>query len=91
MMENVESSIVQSFFQNIWQKINDLIGKLDFDGKMLGLYATYIEPISELFKWLLLALLIVVIILGVISFIKKTFKVFIVVTIIVALILFFSR
>lgn len=74
------------FFKNIWEKINELVGKLNFDGLLQDFIDRFVTPIDELFKWLLLGLLIIIIVLGTISLIKKTFKVFIVLIVIVAII-----
>lgn len=80
-----------NFFENIWIKINELIGKLNIDLIIHNFYSKYIASIPELFKWLLLGFTLMLLIIGLISFIKKTFKVVIVIGIIVALVFLFTK
>ena len=75
-----------NFFQKIWIFINEKLMQLDFDGKIVGLYEKFIATLPELFKWLLLVLTIIILILGIISFVKKTFKVSIILGIIIGVI-----
>ncbi|HHW79310.1 MAG TPA: hypothetical protein GX742_00750 [Acholeplasmataceae bacterium] len=80
---------ILNFFTNIWDKINELVAKLKFDDKFMQLYETFFAGLDEVFKWLIAIFLIVIFIFGVIAFIKKTFKVFIVLAIIAAIIILF--
>ena len=53
---------VLNFFTDIWDKINELIGKLGFDEKVLGLYDQFFAGIPELFKWLIAIFLVIILI-----------------------------
>lgn len=77
-----------NFFANIWEKINELIAKLGFDDKFMSLYNQFFKDLDELFKWLIALFLVVIFVFGIIAFIKKTFKVFIVLAVIAAVIIF---
>lgn len=77
-----------NFFGNIWEKINELIAKLGFDDKFMSLYNQFFKDLDELFKWLIALFLVVIFVFGIIAFIKKTFKVFIVLAVIAAVIIF---
>lgn len=77
-----------NFFTNIWEKINELIGKLGFDDKFMNLYDQFFRGLDELFKWLIAIFLVVIFVFGIIAFIKKTFKLFIILSIIAAVIIF---
>lgn len=82
--------ITLNIFANIWNSINEwLKTTLKFDEFFMELFETHVSPITELFKWLLLLLLVIIIILGSISLIKKTFKLFIAIAVIVLLIALF--
>jgi len=82
---------VLNIFTTIWEKINEWVLKLGFDEKFLGLYETFFSGLDEIFKWLIAIFLIVIFVFGIIAFIKKTFKLFVVLAIIAALIIFFSK
>jgi len=84
--------VIKNFFTNIHGSINNyLMETLNLDGLILGLYEQYVQPIPELFKILGAVFLIIVIILGVISFVKKMLKLFIVIAIIMAIVFFASQ
>lgn len=82
---------ILNIFQNIWQWLNDVVSKLNFDGLLNDLIESYVNPLPEVFKWLFAILLSIIVILGTISFIKKTLKLFIVLIIIAAVILFIYK
>jgi hypothetical protein len=84
--------VVKNFFTNIFGSVNDyLIETLNLDGLFIGLYEQYVQPIPELFKILGAAFLLIVIVLGMISFVKKMLKLFIVIAIIMAIVFFASQ
>lgn len=78
---------IYNVFSNIWQWLNNLVEKIGFDSILENLIEQYVTPLPEVFKWLLTILLGIIIILGTISFIRKTIKLFIVLIIIAAIIL----
>ena len=84
--------VVKNFFMNIFGSINGyLMETLNLDGLFLGLYEQYVQPFPELFKILGAVFLLFVIVLGVISFVKKMLKLFIVIAIIMAIVFFASQ
>ncbi|MDR2822027.1 MAG: hypothetical protein LBV58_00535 [Acholeplasmatales bacterium] len=81
-----------NFFNNIGVSINDFIKNLlHFDDLILGLYNDWVLPIPEIFKWLGLLFLAWILILGIISFVKKFIKLFIVIIIILAIVLLVTK
>lgn len=78
---------ILNIFQNLWQWLNSQVEKLNFDGLINNLIEQYVNPLPEVFKWLFAIMLVIIVILGTISFIKKTLKLFIVLIIIAAIIL----
>jgi len=79
--------IYANIFQRFWDWLNEIVGKLNFDGLLDQFVEQYVTGLPEIFKWLLTILLGIIIILGTISFIKKTLKLFIVLIIIAVVIL----
>lgn len=79
--------IYANIFQRFWDWLNEIVGKLNFDGLLDQFVEQYVTGLPEIFKWLLAILLGIIIILGTISFIKKTLKLFIVLIIIAVVIL----
>lgn len=82
---------MKEFFVNIWLKIDDVLKGLKLDEHILRLYDTYVSPLHELFKWLLVILLLIIVVLGSITFAKKMIKLFLVIAIIAAIIIFLSK
>lgn len=82
---------MKEFFVNIWLKIDDVLKGLKLDEHILRLYDTHVSPLHELFKWLLVILLLIIVILGSITFAKKMIKLFLVIAIIAAIIIFLSK
>ena len=82
---------MKNFFINIWETINNWIGKFDLDGRLIGLYNEYVAPIKELFKWALLVFLVIIVILGLITFIKKSIKTFVVLSILAIVIIWLTK
>lgn len=80
-------NIYANIFQRFWDWLNGIVGKLNFDGLLDQFIEQYVTGLPEIFKWLLTILLGIIIILGTISFIKKTLKLFIVLIIIAVVIL----
>lgn len=82
--------VIANFFTNIWEKFNELVGKLKFDERFLELYETFFSNLDEVFKWLIALFLIVIFIFGIFAFIKKTLKLFIVLAVIAAIVIIVS-
>lgn len=84
--------LVKNFFSNIHETVNGfLINKLQLDNLFMNLYEHYIQPIPEIFKILGAVFIMIVIVLGTISFIKKMFKLFLVLAIILVIVMFASQ
>ncbi len=84
--------MIKNVVYSIHDRINGyLIDQLNLDGFFMGLYEQYVVPIPEVFKILGAVFLIIVIILGTISFVKKMLKLFIVILVIMAIVFFASQ
>jgi hypothetical protein len=83
---------IQSLFGLLYGRFNTFLqDSLDIDGKLISLYNEFVAPLPEVIKIAGLAFLAIIIVLGVFSFIKKMLKLFIVIAIILAIIMFLSR
>jgi hypothetical protein len=84
--------IVQGFFFSLYDRFNDFLrNTLDIDGTLLGLYDQFIAPIDEVFKIVGVVFLGIIIVLGVLSFVKKMLKLFIVLAVILAIVVLISQ
>mgnify|MGYP001127355276 CR=1 FL=1 len=83
---------VKSFFLSLYDKFNDFLANtLDIDGKLVGLYQEFIVPLPEIIKIVGIVFTAIVIILGILSFVKKMLKLFIVLAVILAIVLILTR
>lgn len=83
-----------NIFERIWQAIIDFFAKtgsqidgwlkstINLDQKIIDLYQSYVVPLPEIYKILGAILLLIIIVLGVFSFIKKAMKLFLVIAVI---------
>ena len=76
-----------NIFLKVWEWINEQVGKLNFDGILQSLIDDYVTGLPEVFKWLFGILLGIIVVLGTISLIKNTFKLFIILVIITVVVL----
>jgi hypothetical protein len=85
-------NIVKGFFESLYGRFNGFLQTtLDIDGKVLALYDQFIVPLPELIKLVGMVFLGIVIVLGVISFVKKMLKLFIVLAVILAIVFFATQ
>ena len=83
---------VKGFFESLYGRFNGFLQTtLDIDGKVLALYDQFIVPLPELIKVVGMVFLGIVIVLGVISFVKKMLKLFIVLAVILAIVFFATQ
>jgi hypothetical protein len=87
-MWNTIKNLVDSIFGGFNNLLQDWIG---FDEKILGLYDQFIVPQPELFKLVGFAFFAIIVVLGVMSFVKKMLKLFIVLAVILAIVLLGSQ
>ena len=84
--------MIKTFVERIFGGFNNLLKSwIGFDEKILNLYNQFIEPQPEIFKILGLVFLSIIIVLGVISFVKKMLKLFIVIAVILGIVLLLSQ
>ena len=76
-----------NIFLKVWEWINEQVGKLNFDGILQSLIDDYVTGLPEVFKWLFGILLGIIVVLGTISLLKKTFYLFIILVIITVVVL----
>ncbi len=62
-----------------------------FDDQIINLYNQFIAPLPEIIKILGAVFLAIIIVLGVISFVKKMLKLFIVIAVILAIVLLITQ
>lgn len=85
-------NIVKGFFESLYGRFNGFLQTtLDIDGKVLALYDQFVVPLPEIIKILGMVFLAIVIVLGVISFVKKMLKLFIVLAVILAIVFFATQ
>jgi len=83
---------IKGFFESLYGRFNDFLSTtLDIDGKVLALYDQFIVPLPEIIKIVGMVFLGIVIVLGVISFVKKMLKLFIVLAVILAIVFFATQ
>jgi len=83
---------IKGFFLNLYEKFDAFLeDTLGLDQKLIDLYQEYITPIPEIIKILGLVFLGIIIVLGVLSFVKKMLKLFIVLAVILAIVLILTR
>ena len=63
---------IEGFLVSIYERFNGFLqGALDIDGRLIGLYEEFVVPLPELFKIVGVVFTGIVIVLGVLSFVKK--------------------
>ncbi len=83
---------IKDFFIGIHEKVNGFLQRtFAFDEKLIGLYEEFIQPIPEIIKICGAIFVAIILVLGVISFVKKMFKLFIILAIIFVIILLVTR
>jgi len=83
---------IKGFLLNLYDKFNSFLqDTLDIDGKLISLYQEFIVPLPEIIKIVGIVFLGIIIVLGVLSFVKKMLKLFIVLAVILAIVLILTR
>ena len=83
---------VKGFLLNLYDKFNSFLqDTLDIDGKLINLYQEFIVPLPEIIKIVGIVFLGIIIVLGVLSFVKKMLKLFVVLAVILAIVLILTR
>jgi hypothetical protein len=83
---------IEGFLVSIYERFNSFLqGALDIDGRLIGLYEEFVMPLPELFKIVGVVFTGIVIVLGVLSFVKKMLKLFIVLAVILAIVVLITQ
>ena len=83
---------IKGFFESLYGRFNDFLrDALDIDGQLIGLYDQFVSPLDEVFKIVGVVFLSIIIVLGVLSFVKKMLKLFIVLAVILAIVVLVSQ
>ncbi len=83
---------IKNFFENIYGSVNGWMqSTIQFDQIAVDLYNQFVVPLPEIIKILGTGLLAIIIVFGVISFVKKTMKLFIVIAVILGIIFFVTQ
>lgn len=83
---------IKQFFIHLYDIVNGFLRtSLDIDGKVISLYNQYVSPIPELFKILGAAFLVIIIVFGVLGFVKKLSKLFIALAVILLIVFIITR
>ncbi|MFA5471286.1 MAG: hypothetical protein WCZ00_02395 [Acholeplasmataceae bacterium] len=83
---------IKGFFLRIYDKFNAFLqDTLDIDGKLIGLYEEFIVPLPEIIKIVGIVFTAIIIVLGILSFVKKMLKLFVVLAVILAIVLIITR
>ncbi len=84
--------LIKGFVDRVFGGFNNLLEEwIGFDEKLLSLYNEFIAPQPELFKIIGFAFFAIIVVLGVISFVKKMVKLFLVIAIILAIIVLLQQ
>lgn len=84
--------VVKGFFESLYGRFNGFLqNTLDIDNKLIALYQEFVAPLPEVIKIVGIVFLGIVIVLGVISFVKKMLKLFIVLAVILAIVFFVTQ
>ncbi len=80
--------IVRDFFVNQFDRFDGFLGDtIDIDGRLLELYNQFVSPLPEFIKILGAIFVVVLLIFGTVSFVKKLLKLFIVIAVILVIVL----
>ncbi len=80
--------IIRDFFMNQYERFDGFLGDtLDIDGRLLDLYNQFISPLPEIIKILGGLFVVVLLIFGTVSFVKKLLKLFVVIAVILIIVL----
>ena len=83
---------IKGFLLGLYDKFNAFLqDTLDIDGKLISLYQEFIVPLPEIIKIVGIVFTGIIIVLGVLSFVKKMLKLFIVLAVILAIVLILTR
>lgn len=83
---------VKGFLLGLYERFNLFLqDTLDIDGRLIGLYQEFIAPLPEVIKIVGIAFTAIIIVLGVLSFVKKMLKLFVVLAVILAIVFFLTR
>jgi type IV secretory pathway VirB2 component (pilin) len=79
---------VKGFLMGLYDKFNDfLASSLEIDNRLIELYREVIAPIPEIIKIVGIFFVGIIFVLGVLSFVKKMLKLFVVLAIILFIVL----
>lgn len=83
---------VKGFFFSLYDRFNDFLqSTLDIDGRLIGLYQEFVVPLPELIKIVGIVFTGIVVVLGVLSFVKKMLKLFVVLAVILAIVVLITQ
>lgn len=83
---------IKQFFVNLFNQFNSFLANtLQLDQLVVTLYNDYIAPIPEIFKILGIVFLVIILVFGVIAFVRKLLKLFIVLAVILGIVLIVTR
>jgi len=84
--------VIKGFFESLYQRFNGFLqDTLQIDDKLIGLYNEFVVPLPELIKIVGIVFVGIIIVLGVITFVKKMLKLFIVLAVILAIVLLITQ
>ena len=83
---------IKGFFESIYVRFNGFLQTtLNIDEKLIGLYEEFVVPLPELIKIVGIVFAGIILVLGVLSFVKKMLKLFIVLAVILAIVLLITQ
>ncbi|MFU8793067.1 MAG: hypothetical protein ACNA7K_03495 [Acholeplasmataceae bacterium] len=83
---------VKGFFFSLYERFNDFLqATLDIDGRLIALYQEFVVPLPELIKIVGIVFTGIIIVLGVLSFVKKMLKLFVVLAVILAIVVLITQ
>ncbi|MDI6452181.1 hypothetical protein [Peloplasma aerotolerans] len=83
---------IKGFLGSIYGRFNEFLQTtLNIDQKLIGLYEEFVVPLPELIKIVGIVFAGIILVLGVMSFVKKMLKLFIVLAVILAIVLLITQ
>ncbi len=84
--------VVKGILESVYNSFDEFLqNTLNIDGTLIGLYEQFITPLPELIKIVGTVFVAIILVLGILSFVKKMLKLFIVLAVILAIVLLVTQ
>lgn len=84
--------VVKGILESVYNSFDEFLqNTLNIDGTLIDLYEQFITPLPELIKIVGTVFVAIILVLGILSFVKKMLKLFIVLAVILAIVLLVTQ